>query len=248
MRAGAGSSTVSRALPHGMIGRRRLPGRVDLDVDSLREVARALLVEAKRCGAAIELCFENGRLVGFGVVPDPACSETEREGRTMAFEGTREVRATEVGVTATKAGREGKPYVGVQVRVSPGQGEGSGRRYTWKGWLDSPEKRERTVKALRALGWTGGSLRALEAGKMEGLGTRAATCEFQIERNPNDGREYSTPAFINEIPRLRLEHVVDVEAMDWQWGADFAAAAHTEDGEVVEDDFPGEAGASTASA
>lgn len=202
----------------------------------MRELGRAIVAEARRIGGAIEMLWKDGRVVGFGVVPDPSLSADEKkEWAIMAWEGVREIRATEVGVSATKAGREGKPFVAVQVRVSPGQGEGSGRRYTWRGWLDTSEKRERTVKALRAMGWAGSTLAALKAGKLEGLGSRTALCEFKVERNPNDQKEYTTPAFVSEIPRLKLIHDVDVTHLE---GNDFIATAHTDDGEVIEDEEP----------
>jgi hypothetical protein len=208
-----------------------------LDSDGLRELARALLTEARRMNGAIELRFRKGRLLGFCVVPDPCSPPINEEGWiAMAFEGSREVRAVEVGITSTKE-MGGKPFVAVLLRVSPGQGEGSGRRYTWKGWLDTPDKRERTLNALRALGWTGSGLRSLAAGRLDGMGSVVALAEFRIETNPNDGKSYSTPAFINPIPHLRLNNAVDVDALERAFGAAFEST-HDADGVVEGDDDP----------
>jgi hypothetical protein len=80
-------------------------------------------------------------------------------------------------------------------------GEEKGRRITWYGYF-TEKTEERTVEALRIMGWTGGDIAQLN-------GLDANEVELVIEIDEYDGKERSKVQWVNRVGGLALKNRLD---------------------------------------
>lgn len=89
----------------------------------------------------------------------------------------------------------GKEQVAVLFAIADGEHQGT--RLTWYGYFHEQAARERSFKALRAAGWTGKDLFALE-----GMGTLDA--QIVVEHDSYQGKVRAKIAWVNSVVGLAL--------------------------------------------
>lgn len=82
----------------------------------------------------------------------------------------------------------------VRVRFLIEHGPDAGQCCYWDGWL-TEDAIDRTLEGLRAAGWDGISLEALD-----GLGSGSCRLSVEHERNQTTGRTYPRVAWVNHLP------------------------------------------------
>lgn len=117
----------------------------------------------------------------------------------MMNPGMYKVRATgefKYGKTNPNSDGDQKEQVAVVCECVGGDGGDVGRQFTWYGFLNSDDNIRRAFDSLKLLGWDGNAKKVLE---LEGLGSREAVGDFQVDTY--GGKERLKLAWINDPDR-----------------------------------------------